>query len=208
MLRALNNTTRSLLLANAMGGIAALLVGWSVPQLMLAYWLENLAIGLINIAKMIIVGTRSTPLAKNGETLSPSAHIAFTLFTVPFFIIHYGGFLAGHAVFIAVLFKVDFSQITSVLLIFLPLLAHHIYSLIVNFIGKKEYKGRMVMTQMFSPYARVVLLHIAILFGGGIAMIFNTGIVGAAILVIGKAALDAGLHIWSHSQKQNVLHTA
>lgn len=201
MLQAVRRTTLSLLFANMVGGIMALAFGWSVPELMLAYWLENLAIGLINIIKMIIVGTHSTPLDTAGQPITYATHVGLTFFTVPFFVVHYGGFLAGHAVFLAALFQVDFTKTSSVSFIFLPLLAHHIYSLIVNFIGKKEYEGRMVMVQMFSPYARVVLLHIAIIIGGAIALLFNSQWFAAAILIVGKIILDAFLHIVSHTKK-------
>lgn len=202
MLSRLTKTARSLIVANIIGGAAALAFGWSVPEIMLAYWLENLAIGLLNIVKMAIIGTASdVPVqSKSGEELPKSAHLGLTLFTIPFFIVHYGGFMAGHGVFLAVLFDVDFADIRTVLIIFIPLLAHHIYSFIVNFIGKKEYQGKMVMMQMFSPYARIVVLHLAIVFGGALVMFFGSGIFGVAILIVGKIVVDTTLHLYSHAK--------
>lgn len=205
MISKLSKTARSLIIANILGGILALLYGWDVGQIMLAYWLENLAIGLINVVKMIVVGFLSVPedATANGKPFTRNGHIGLTLFTVPFFLVHYGGFLTGHGVFLAAMFESNFSDIRTVLIMFIPLLAHHIYSFVFNFIGRKEYENRMVMMQMFSPYARVVVLHVAIIFGGALLMFSGSGLLGVAILVVGKIIVDTGLHNWSHKGKSN-----
>lgn len=48
---------------------------------------------------------------------------------------------------------------------------------------------------MFQPYARVVVLHIAIIFGGFLAMVLGSGTGVLFILVLGKTVLDLHFHL-------------
>ena len=61
---------------------------------------------------------------------------------------------------------------------------------------------------MFQPYARIVILHIAILIGGFIAMALDSNVFVLLLLVIGKTLLDLSLHLAqraANASKQNEL---
>src|SRR4030042_279000 len=61
---------------------------WDAFYIILLYWSENLAVGFYNILKIAFA-----------KVPRPIEHLA-KLFLIPFFIIHYGGFLAVHGFFI------------------------------------------------------------------------------------------------------------
>src|SRR5262245_55928254 len=73
-----------LVAANLVALYGILRHGWDVFPLILLYWIENVILGVLNVARMLCVDPedRATWLGK--------------LFTVPFFCVHYGLFTAGH----------------------------------------------------------------------------------------------------------------
>jgi len=71
-----------------------------------------------------------------------------------------------------------------------------------NYIGKGEYKERTAPAQMFAPYGRIVVLHVVILFGGFVVMLFGSPLPLLILLVLIKIVIDLGLHAWSHSGKK------
>lgn len=78
------------------------------------------------------------------------------------------------------------------------LLISHGLSFAINFIGKKEYKKTDIGRQMFTPYARIVLIHLTILFGGGISLVFQTPVFALVILIVLKTLLDITVHAREH----------
>jgi len=69
-------------------------LNWDAFYIILLYWSENLAIGFYNILKMAIAKVKH-----------PAEHI-FKLFLIPFFVVHYGGFMAVHGFFILAFAKI------------------------------------------------------------------------------------------------------
>jgi hypothetical protein len=132
------------------------------------------------------------------------------LFLVPFFIFHYGMFCFVHGVFIFAIFGREaggfgpyggfdnFRQIFSQQHLWwcvAALAASHLWSFVVNYIGHGEYRRTAVPILMFQPYARIVILHIAILIGGIIAMTLGSNVFVLLLLIIGKTLLDLSLHL-------------
>jgi hypothetical protein len=142
------------------------------------------------------------------------------LFLIPFFVVHYGMFCAVHGVFVMVLLGGDQSLkagggmsggpieggrilVEKVLggggfWFVLALLASHLFSFFVNYIGKGEYRKTVVPQLMFTPYPRIVVLHLAILFGAFLVMALGSSLFLVMILVVGKILIDLGLHLRSH----------
>lgn len=134
---------------------------------------------------------------------------ASKLFFIPFFILHYGGFCFVHGLFIFAIFGREsgfgpfggVDNFTRVLteqhlwLCLAALTASHLVSFFTNFIGRGEYLRTTVPQQMFRPYARIVILHIAILIGGIIAFTLGSNFFVLLLLVAGKTLLDLSLHL-------------
>jgi hypothetical protein len=138
------------------------------------------------------------------------SHHASKLFFVPFFTIHYGGFCFGHGFFIFALFGREaggfgplggFDSFLRVMneqhlwWCIAALAASHLWSFFVNYNGRGEFRRTNIGILMFQPYARIVVLHIAILIGGIIAAGLGSNIMVLLVLIVGKTILDLGLHL-------------
>jgi hypothetical protein len=75
------------------------------------------------------------------------------------------------------------------------LASSHLWSFAVNYIGRGEYRRTAVPILMFAPYARIVVLHIAILLGGFVAFALGSNFFVLALLIAGKTLLDLSLHL-------------
>jgi len=149
------------------------------------------------------------------------ANHGIKLFFVPFFTVHYGGFCLGHGMFILVLLGgamggvgnapptsledgmeaiVDLLFSGTGLLFALALLASHLFSFFVNYIGKGEYRRTVVPVLMFAPYSRIIVLHIAILAGGFAIAALGSPKFMVLLLVIGKIIIDLKLHLRAHAK--------
>lgn len=172
--------------------------GWEVFPIMLLFWSENVVIGVMNVARMVVAQGEGTPGAGKA-------------FMIPFFCVHYGIFTLVHGVFVFALFGGAFEghdnpfgtalhtlDGMNLWLPFLALVASHVVSFFTNFIGHGEYKTRSLGALMAAPYARVVILHITILGGGFLAMSLGSPAWALAILVVLKILVDLGAHLFEH----------
>jgi hypothetical protein len=80
----------------------------------------------------------------------------------------------------------------------LALLVSHLASFFLNYVGRREYLSRSIERQMFAPYARVVVLHLTILFGAFVAVFLGQPIGLLVALIVLKTALDLALHLREH----------
>ena len=85
----------------------------------------------------------------------------------------------------------------------LALTASHTVSFIYNFIIQREYRRVTVPQLMFAPYSRVIVLHIAILGGAFAIQALGSPVFLLVILVVGKIAIDLGLHFRAHRKVQS-----
>ncbi|MEJ0022031.1 MAG: DUF6498-containing protein [Alphaproteobacteria bacterium] len=90
------------LIVNLIPVLGVLFGGWSAFALLLLYWLENVVIGVFNIARMIAAGVAKGP-----------GGIAACLFVVPFFAFHYGMFCLVHGIFVWTMFGQGFAQMAA-----------------------------------------------------------------------------------------------
>ncbi|MEM8616899.1 MAG: DUF6498-containing protein [Pseudomonadota bacterium] len=155
--------------------VAVLTLGWGAAALVFLYWLENLIVGAVALAKMIGSSIHNGPLA-----------IAGMFFLGPFFIVHYGMFCFVHGIFVAAFAEVQvgnspdffgpFGLINLALSsgVMMPMFISAIIGLqaflyLRDFIGRGEYKKVPFDEHMIAPYGRVVVLHIGI-FAGAFAL--------------------------------------
>ncbi|MFX3657707.1 MAG: DUF6498-containing protein [bacterium] len=178
----------ALIIANLVPIAGALFLGWRLGDVMVLYWAESAVIGLFNVCKMAVIG--------RWLALPAGA----------FFIGHFGAFMAVHFLFLYGLF-IDGPQTTSdpdlatVARLFgalWPALAalflSHAYSFFANFLGRREYVGRTLQQQMGEPYARIVLMHLTLIFGGMLVMVIGE----PAPVLIGVIALKTIVDLRAH----------
>ena len=169
---------------------------------------RNVVIGLINVLKMICCGSRES----DGDDF-PYKQGA-KLFFVPFFTVHYGIFCLVHGVFVFALLgsndghfggplgnwdaRFDMLRETGAIWGIACLTLSHLYSFLRNYLMGGEYRRVSLPDLMSQPYGRVVVLHLAILFGAFATMALGSPIWLLVILIVGKTALDLALHLREH----------
>jgi hypothetical protein len=155
--------------------------------------------------------------ANYSENQAQVGHHLMKLFFVPFFIVHYGMFCLVHGVFIFVLLGGGFGlgghhgpvgglreQVADMLsggtlVAAVALAGSHLFSYCYYFLFRGEYRQTNVVQLMGAPYGRIVVLHLAILFGAFATQLLGQPIVLLLLLVAGKTALDWIFHVASHT---------
>jgi len=188
----------SLLAANLFPLYGVLFLGWDVFLILLVFWLENVTIGVFNILRMLAAAPRD------------AATWGKKVFFVPFFSIHYGGFCAGHGVFVVAFFGglmrgdgtlrnledlSGFVRANGLHWAVLALLLSHGVSFVVNYLGKGEYRNADLDELMMQPYGRVVILHLTILLGGAVAMALRSPVWALVLLIAMKVLVDLQAHV-------------
>lgn len=181
-----------LVLANLIPLAGALFYGWSVFEIVIVYWAENLIIGVYTLVRMFLAGGNSDPVSLVGK-----------IFSSGFFAVHYGMFCLVHGFFVFSLLGDSSPRGPEVFgkgMVFalIALFVSHGFSLVKNYLLGGEFRTTKVQEQMFSPYPRIVVLHLAILFGAFAIQALGSPLPMLLILVAGKTVLDVFLHRWSH----------
>ena len=210
----------ALIAANLVPLAGALFLGWDVGFIIIVYWAENVAIGFYYILRLFF-----------RRVEHPLVHIG-TIFAALFFFVHYGGFCGVHGMFVLVLTRggevaesvfpqgtwwgpLVFVQILYAVVrqvvktagrdLMWPvagLMISHGISFVRNYILGGEYKRATTGELMKAPYKRVVILHVAIIFGGWLVMLLGSALPFAVLLVVLKIALDIKLHKKSHARAE------
>jgi hypothetical protein len=189
----------SLLAFNLVPLFGALFWGWNQGELILLYWSESAIIGFYTLLKMALASPdmkeylKKYPAAPDkAQEIAKSFSWMAKLGFIAFFIIHFGGFMIGHLVFILALFGQEITDplvaFGTVLPAFGGLFLSHGLSFGLNYLWNKEYKTTNLNDIFGAPYPRIVLMHFAIILGAFIQM-------PLLILVIGKTILDLGAHV-------------
>ncbi len=159
------------------------------------------------------------PLEQQSPRIAVAHHVS-KLFFIPFFIVHYGMFCFIHGLFIFELLGgnahfrggpldsgVYFWQRLkedNLLWAVGALAVSHLFSFFTNFLYRGEYRRVTVPQLMFQPYARIVILHLAVLFGAFLIMALGSPVWMLVMLIIGKTILDIGLHLAERTKNSNV----
>ncbi len=182
-------------LANALPIAGVLLLGWKVFPLVLLYWLENVVVGGFNVGKLL--------LAQPQEP----AYSVGKLFLIPFFVFHFGMFTLVHGVFVFALFGAkslprfdSLAELPAAIRAYhlgwgvLALVVSHGLSFYWNYFENGEYRRASLPILMVQPYARLVVLHLAVLFGGWIVLTLGSPLLALLVLVALKTAADVRAH--------------
>lgn len=171
------------LLVNAIPLIGVIWFGWSVFEVLLLYWFENVAIGITHALRMEI-STRTNAVA-NGRS------------TTTFFMLHYGMFTFVHGVFIIVFFGVLARGLMELSGGFtgpvLAIMGWQAVFLVIDSLRTAGFKSRTPDDLMFEPYPRVLALHLTVLAGGWFVGEMGSPVWALAILVGVKTLFDLGV---------------
>ena len=176
-----------------LGGV--LFFGWDLASLVVLYWAESAVIGFYTALKMAVVGNFAA------------------LFAVPFFVGHYGGFMAGHFLLIYSLFVRGPNPLgaepavrQALAGVFMPiwsslaaLFISHGISFFSNFIGRREYADATTQGLMTAPYRRIVVMQITLILGGWMVLLLKSPVPALALLVLLKTAVDFSAHRKEHA---------
>jgi hypothetical protein len=219
------SSSGALIAANAIPLFGVLFLDWDAFSIVALYWAENVIIGSINVLKMATCDPDADEInwsefkdASGMERVVRSRDFAphgSKLFFIPFFVIHYGLFCAVHGMFLWVIFgrigggfgrPGGFDNILNMFsrehlwMGVVGLAASHLWSFVANYLGRGEYRKTLVVLLMFQPYARIMVLHLAILLGGIVAFALGSNILVLIILIGGKTMLDLSLHLREHER--------
>jgi hypothetical protein len=188
----------TLIISNIITIFLAVTGGWSLKELMIVYWAQSVIIGFFVFLKILSLKKFSTENFKiNDQPVKPTR--ATKYFTAFFFLIHYGGFHLGYLIFLSAGFLSQNSQsptvgtILAILFSIILFFADHLFSFIYNF-KKDSNKQRNIGTVMFFPYARIIPMHLTIVFG--FFLIESTG--GLVFFLILKTLADGIMHAVEH----------
>ncbi len=187
-----------LVLVNLIPVYLVLFEQWTVGQMVLLFWMENVIIGIFNVVKMKACQRPNSTSDKESTN---------------FFMIHYGGFTFGHGVFVIVFFFfVEFTQGTlaspysfsqvitdpNFWWTIVALMLSHGFSLYWHFFKGGEREQETTSSLLFKPYARVIILHLTILGGAALAAWLHQPIWALLLMVTLKIMVDLVAHRASH----------
>lgn len=193
--------------------IAVLTMGWGAVALVFLYWLENLIIGAVTLAKMTATSMRDGPGGLIGMA-----------FLGPFFFVHYGMFCFVHGVFVGVFanlstntdpgFPTPFSLIDQALAsgpnmatFVLAIIAVQVILYVQDYIWRGAYRESSIQTEMMAPYGRIVVLHFGI-FAGAFAMVaLGEPMLGVLALIFLRALWGVFLTVRRRMQLDDALQT-
>lgn len=200
----------ALVAANLIPLVGVLFFGWSLHTILILYWLENGIVGFWNVPKIALAEGPIVQPPAGGRTTPaiPGAGIARAAI-IPFFIFHYGMFWTVHGIFVFVLpsfggRSASFGGIdwSAILIGAIALFISHGASFFTNYLGRGEYRTTSPASQMGAPYARVVVLHLTILFGAFAVALIGAPIAALLIMVMLKTGIDLALHLREHASRQ------
>jgi hypothetical protein len=192
-----SGSTLALIAANLIPLAGAAFMSWDLGAVLVLYWAESAIIGFYNLLKIAVIGRWMALLAG------------------PFFLGHFGGFMAVHFLFLYMFFikgpaaaTTDPVGLGEVLQMFynlwpalLALFLSHGYSFVNNFLQRGEYRARTVKDQMSEPYSRIIFMHLVIIFGGGLTLVLGEP-TPVLLLVIGvKILFDVRAHLREHRRE-------
>jgi len=178
------------LVLNLVPVAGVLWAGWSPLQLLLLYWIENVAVGVFNFLKLRDCETYKPPSPPEPFKLSN------------FFAMHYGMFTLVHGVFAVVvgsLFaataanpgaggRLDWLSFGTAALSFA--LIHFVDWL--RWRAAKGWDHDSADGLMFAPYGRIIVMHLTVLGGAFILAATHAPVAYIALLAVLKTFIEAG----------------
>ncbi len=175
--------------------IVFLLMGKIEPYTVLfGYFLETIIIGVFNVFKMFAASRYDG----SGKSI---------YFFIPFFIFHYGMFVAIQSVFVFVVFGIGgttsirepfhlFENYTYILHLkgmeyVIPLLiATQLIKFVFDYMAPKKYLNFTVLEIMYKPYVRIFIQQFTVIIAMFFMMFSNVPVIAALLLILFRAIVD------------------
>lgn len=187
----MNSSIISLFISNILVIFLAIIQKWDTATILWVYWMQSVIIGFFQFLRILSLKKFSTDnFTINNHSVLPTSNTK--IFTSFFFAFHYGFFHFIYAIFLFSIFKssqpLDFKYFFIGGFIFF---LNHLYSFYYNKIADEQ-KTQNIGQLMFYPYARIIPMHLIIIFGA---------ILGHFTLIIFlflKTFTDLAMHIIKH----------
>lgn len=176
--------------------LGVLFWGWSAFALIFLYWLENVVIGARTLASMFA----------NAAIVGGVSWIG-AIAIGAFFSVHYGLFCFVHGTFVIALFgggtsaadgglldlagaaSALFAQQSNLAAGFASIVIWQVVQLVL-FVTRGDARTANPLMLMAAPYPRIIVLHVAIIFGGMLLMALGNPVWGLAVLTFLKMGWD------------------
>lgn len=186
----MNLSLASLLISNIIVILLAIVQKWDISTVLWVYWMQSIIIGFFQFLRILSLKNFSTENFKiNNQSVSPTTQTK--TFTAFFFLFHYGFFHFIYAIFLFNFFTKQPVDLTFLSLGGLIFFLNHFFSYQHNKIIDEQ-KVQNIGTLMFSPYARIIPMHLIIIFG---AILGQTTLI---IFLLLKTIIDLIMHIIKH----------
>ncbi len=201
-----DSSAKLLLLSNLITIFLAVIFAWNLIEVLWIYWFQSITIGLFNFLRILLLDvSQLKPTTSTGVLSGSKAGVLpfMKVFLALFFAVHYGLFHLGYAVFLFVFSVYPGISFTAMAFVFLSaiiLFVNHLYSFLSH---RKKESFIGISRLMFFPYARIIPMHLTIIFGG---IFFFSGYANNFVLVfflLLKTAADLVMHFNEHNQSFN-----
>lgn len=184
----------SLILSNLLTIVIALAQRWELSVIMWVYWAQSVIIGLANFIRILHLREFSTKgMLVSGKPVKATRKVKRN--TAFFFLAHYGFFHLIYFLFLMGSARIPSHSVGPILLCVALFLGNHLFSLRVNLQRDLSRKPN-IGTVMFFPYARIIPLHLTIIFGSFLV----TGVAGLIFFLVLKTIADLIMHGVEHAR--------
>jgi hypothetical protein len=207
----------SLIFANLVTIVFAVLGNWDLATVMFIYWAQSIIIGIFTVISLISADTAALgadlqkPIDERGgmEKITPRFVWFYTCMLAGFFTLHYGLF---HWVYLNFIVEsgffgtVNFAD-PNIWLSCALFFANHLYSYI-TYRNEGQKGAGYVNEQFFTPYRRIIPMHLTIIFGS--IVILALGVFGITstlpvlvLFLLLKTHSDITAHLIRHYREEN-----